>query len=71
MAHDTLLAARLRAGVKVDNMIMLDNDDRASGLVDGDVGVVREITPDGVVVDWDRGFSLRIDPATVSFHELG
>ena len=53
------------------NMIMLDNDDRASGLVDGDVGVVREITPDGVVVDWDRGFSLRIDPATVSFHELG
>ena len=61
------LAARLRAGVKVGTTIMLDGDDVDSGLVAGDVGVVREITPDGMVVDWERGFSLSIDPEALPY----
>jgi hypothetical protein len=29
---------------------------------------VHEITPDGVVVRWERGFNLRIDPDRVAYH---
>lgn len=56
------LAARLRAGVRVGTTIVLDRDDGASGLCAGDRGVVTDITPEGVVVEWDRGFSSMIDP---------
>ena len=49
---------------------MLDTDDVGSGLIAGDRGVVDEITPDGVVVEWDRGFRLSIDPQTMSYHAL-
>ena len=64
------LAARLRAGVRVGTRIVLDRDDSASGLRAGDRGVVSEITPDGVVIDWDRGFSLSVDPQTMPYHPL-
>ena len=64
------LAARLRAGVRVGTTIVLDTDDPRSGLVAGDSGVVDEITLDGVVVEWDRGFRLSIDPQTMPYHAL-
>jgi hypothetical protein len=64
------LAARLRARVSVGTRIVLDTDDVESGLIAGDRGVVDEITPDGVVVEWDRGFRLSIDPQTIPYHAL-
>ncbi len=64
------LAARLSAGVRVGTTIVLDSDDSESGLVAGDRGVVDEITPEGVVVVWDRGFRLSIDPQAMPYHAL-
>jgi len=64
------LAARLRAGVRVGTTIVLDVDDGPSGLMAGDRGIVDEITLDGVVVEWDRGFRLSIDPQATSYHAL-
>jgi hypothetical protein len=64
------LAARLRSGVSVGTRIALDRDDTDSGLCAGDRGVVSEITLDGVVVEWDRGFSLTIDPQTMPYHAV-
>lgn len=61
------LAARLRAGVRVGTTIVLEQDAADSGLYAGDRGLVSEITPDGVVVEWDRGFSLRIDPDAMPY----
>lgn len=62
------LAARLRAGASVGTEIELDCDDPESGLRAGDRGVVTAITLDGVVVEWDRGFSLQIDPQALPYH---
>jgi len=62
------LAARLRARVPVGAIIVLDADDDESGLRAGDRGVVHEITPDGIVVLWERGFNLRIDPDVLPYH---
>ena len=56
------LAARLRAGVPVGTTIVLECDSAEAGLQAGDRGIVEEITPEGVVVEWERGFSLEIDP---------
>jgi hypothetical protein len=64
------LAARLRAGVSVGTRIVLDGDDAASGLRAGDCGVVSEITLDGVLVEWDRGFSLNVDPQAMPYRPL-
>ena len=64
------LAARLRARVPVGTTIVLEADDQESGLRAGDRGVVHEITPEGVVVHWERGFHLRIDPERVRYHAL-
>jgi hypothetical protein len=64
------LAARLRARVSVGTTIVLEADDSESGLVAGDRGVVDEITPEGVVVEWDRGFRLCIDPLATPYHAL-
>lgn len=64
------LAARLRARVSVGTRIVLDSDDTESGLRAGDRGVVSEITPDGVVIDWDKGFSLNVDPQRMPYHSL-
>ncbi len=62
------LSARIRAGVRVGTEIELDRDDAESGLRAGDRGVVRAITLDGVVIEWDKGFSLQIDPQTTPYH---
>ena len=64
------LAARLRAGVRIGTEIVLDDDATDSGLRAGDRGVVRAITPEGVVIDWDRGFSLEVDPEAMPYHAL-
>jgi hypothetical protein len=64
------LAARLRAGVSVGTTIVLEADDTESGLVAGDRGVVDEITPTGVIVEWERGFRLGIDPQATPYHAL-
>ena len=62
------LAARLRAGVRVGTIIVLDEDDPSSGLRAGERGVVKEITLDGILVDWHQGLRLGIDPATTPYH---
>ena len=62
------LAARLRAGVRVGTEVELDGDDAESGLRAGDRGVVRAITLDGVLIDWDSGFSLLVDPQAMPYH---
>ncbi len=64
------LSARLRAGVRVGTEIELDCDDVESGLRAGDRGVVKAITLDGVVIEWDKGFSLHIDPQVMPYHSL-
>ena len=68
----TLLAARIRAGVRVGARIELVSvGDAACGLQVGDCGVVREIIEDGhVVVSWDRGFALEIDPEVNRYRRL-
>jgi hypothetical protein len=65
------LAARLRAGVGIGAVIVLERDDADSSLRAGDRGVVSAITPDGVVVEWERGFSLSIDAQTMPYRLLG
>ena len=67
-----LLAARIRAGVRVGARIELVSvGDESSGLVVGDRGVVREIAANGhVVVSWDRGFALEIDPDVDRYRRL-
>jgi hypothetical protein len=64
------LTARLQAGVRVGTEIELDRDDVESGLRAGDRGVVRAITLDGVVIEWDAGFSLQIDPRAMPYHAV-
>lgn len=64
------LAARLRARVPVGATIVLECDDQASGLRAGDRGLVREITLDGVLVEWDRGVRLVIDPEETPYRPL-
>ena len=64
------LAARLRAGVRVGTEIELDCDDVKSGLRTGDRGIVSSITLDGVVIEWDKGFTLQIDPTAMPYHAV-
>jgi len=61
------LAARIRAGVRVGAVIEVVQDGSGDGLVPGDRGVVEAISPDGVLVAWDRGFSLEIDPDVTAY----
>lgn len=56
------LAARIRAGVRIGTTIEVLDDASGDGLEPGDRGVVRAISPEGVLVAWERGFSLEIDP---------
>jgi hypothetical protein len=67
-----LLAARIRAGVRPGARIQLIAvGDDSTGLRVGDTGVVREIADDGsVVVSWDRGFALGIDPGVNRYRRL-
>ena len=67
-----LLAARIRAGVRVGARIeLLSVGDGSSDLAVGDCGVVESIAEDGDVnVVWDRGFALLIDPDVHQFKRL-
>jgi hypothetical protein len=67
-----LLAARIRAGVRVGARIELVSvGDESSGLRVGDCGVVRDIAENGqVTVSWDRGFALQIDPEVNQYRRL-
>jgi hypothetical protein len=56
------LAARIRAGVRVGQWVELVDDTSGSGLCAGDRGIVHEISEQGVVVQWERGFSAVVDP---------
>jgi hypothetical protein len=56
------LAARIRAGVRIGAVIEVLSDESGEGLVPGDRGVVRSISTAGVMVAWERGFFLEIDP---------
>ena len=66
-----LLAARIRAGVSVGTRIELVRDDTASGVTQGDRGVVDEIDDSGnVSVLLDRGCVVHIDPDRTPFRPL-
>lgn len=67
-----LLAARIRAGVRIGTTIeIVEIADAAHGLGAGDRGTVRDITETGgILVAWDRGFSLELDPDVFSFRAL-
>lgn len=67
-----LLAARLRAGVRVGMEVELVGDcGRETGLLPGDRGVVTWIDETGdVVVHWDRGFDLQLDPVATQIRPL-
>ena len=66
-----LLAARIKAGVRVGSRIELVAVGDAGRLRIGDQGVVRSIGDDGgVLVYWDRGFILRIDPDLSRFRPI-
>ena len=71
-AHDSrLLAARIRAGVRIGGRIELEQDLDDSMLRDGDRGVVREILLTGeILVAWEDGTTREIDPGTIAFRRL-
>lgn len=58
------LAKRIRAGVWIGMRVeLVDDVESESGLTRGDRGVVHGFDDEGnVVVNWDRGFTLEIDP---------
>lgn len=68
----SLLAARIRAGVRIGTRIeLISVGDTSSGLHVGDRGVVRAIVDDGrVTVMWDRGFVVQIDPEVNRYRRL-
>jgi multidrug efflux pump subunit AcrA (membrane-fusion protein) len=56
------LAARIRAGVRIGTTIEVLKDGAGDGLTPGDRGVVQGISLDGVLVNFERGFCIAIDP---------
>jgi hypothetical protein len=65
-----LLAARIRAGVRIGAQIEFTGNAHEH-LRTGDRGVVQDIVDTGdIVVAWERGFALRIDPDTTKFQAL-
>lgn len=67
-----LLAARIRAGVRIGTVIELVADGSGdSGLHAGDRGVVKDIALSGaVVVAFERGLNYEIDPDVTPFRPL-
>jgi len=58
----------VRVGARIELVAV---GDAASELRVGDCGVVRAIAENGrVVVSWDRGFALEIDPDTFQYRRL-
>jgi len=60
-----MLAARLRAGVRIGQVIeLLDDSSGDARLKRGDIGVVRGFSDGGlVVIQWSEGFVEEIDPS--------
>jgi hypothetical protein len=67
-----LLAARIRAGVRVGCRIEFTGGAGThERLHPGDRGIVREISDSGdIVVVWERGFVIEIDPDTTPFQSV-
>lgn len=66
----SLLAARIRAGVRVGARIeLVEVRDTSSDLQVGEFGIVRDIVEDGrVIVSWERsGVTQRIDPDVIRY----
>lgn len=65
------LAARLRAGVWMGMRVELVEAGDDSRLAAGDRGLVEAISDTGlVVVSWDRGFTLEVDPVRTPLRRL-
>lgn len=65
-----MLAARIRAGVRIGTEIEFIGGTHET-LRAGDRGVVQDFSDSGdVIVAWDRGFDLQIDPETMPFRSL-
>jgi len=65
------LAARIKAGVSMGMRVELVDGSDEAGLAAGDRGLVESIGDDGqVVVKWDRGFTLTIDPTRMPLRRL-
>jgi hypothetical protein len=65
-----LLAARIASGARIGSVIELELDAPPT-LKAGDRGTVRDVSVEGrVVVQWDRGFSQDIDPASAAFRTI-
>jgi hypothetical protein len=67
-----LLAARIRAGVRIGSHIEFTGaPETHERLRPGDRGVVKDIVESGdILVVWDRGFAIVIDPDTTPFQPL-
>ena len=66
-----LLAARIRAGVRIGSKIEFTGLTPLGDLRPGDRGTVEAIADTGdILVLWERGFELQIDPDTTSFQAL-
>jgi Domain of unknown function (DUF4314) len=67
-----LLAARIRAGVRVGSRIEVTGAaETHERLRPGDRGVVQDIAESGdILVVWERGFVFAIDPDTTSFRNV-
>lgn len=66
-----MLAARIRAGVRIGTEIEFTGVAPLGDLRPGDRGVVAAIADSGdILVLWERGFELQIDPDTTSFQAL-
>jgi hypothetical protein len=65
------LAARLRAGVCMGMRVELVDSGDEPRLAAGDRGIVESIDDQGqVVVNWDRGFTLEVDPERTPLRRL-
>jgi hypothetical protein len=66
------LAARIRAGVWMGMRVELVDSADEPRLSPGDRGIVERVDQNGhVVVAWDRGFTLAIDPERMPVKPLG
>jgi hypothetical protein len=65
------LAARIRAGVWMGMRVELVDAGGDARLAAGDRGLVEAIDDQGqVVVKWDRGFTLEVDPQRMPLRRL-
>jgi hypothetical protein len=60
-----LLVDRIRAGVTVGRVIKVERDAPELDLCVGDAGTIRDITPEGWLVAWEKGTTFVVDPAAV------